>query len=174
MPRRYNINENQKVIGGGVGVEIERKFLPSTREYEGYKSSGGWEICQGYLYSDPDVDVRVRSVASNCTLDFVITIKIATRDVVQRREINIPINKFQAYDFFILAKKFIKKRRIPLLYPDINPPPMVDEFQDELSGLALIEVEFKTKEASKAFIPPEWFGKEVTGDPQYKNAILAR
>jgi adenylate cyclase len=36
------------------------------------------------------------------------------------------------------------------------------------------EVEFKTSKQAKAFSPPDWFGKEVTEDEEYKNAHLAQ
>ena len=31
-----------------------------------------------------------------------------------------------------------------------------------------------TREEALAFQPPEWFGREVTGDPAYTNANLSR
>ena len=49
----------------------------------------------------------------------------------------------------------------------------VDEFTDpELNGLVVAEVEFP--EPDMAFIPPEWFGTEVTGHKQYANASLVK
>ena len=37
----------------------------------------------------------------------------------------------------------------------------------------LVEVEFNSLEEAEAFIPPAWFGEEVTGNKQYSNAQLA-
>lgn len=49
----------------------------------------------------------------------------------------------------------------------------VDSFRGNLDGLALIEIEFDTPEAAKAFDPFSVLGREVTGDPRYRNSELA-
>ena len=46
-------------------------------------------------------------------------------------------------------------------------------FEGPLSGIVTAEVEFDSEEASAAFEPPEWLGREVTGDPKYANESLA-
>jgi len=43
----------------------------------------------------------------------------------------------------------------------------------KLDGLYTAEVEFKSEDISTAFTAPDWFGKEVTEDPGYKNKSLA-
>ncbi|MBP9483819.1 MAG: adenylate cyclase, partial [Negativicutes bacterium] len=45
---------------------------------------------------------------------------------------------------------------------------------NELTGLAVVEVEFDSLEAAASFVPPNWFGHEVTADQRYKNANLAK
>ena len=40
--------------------------------------------------------------------------------------------------------------------------------------LLVAEVEFPSTEASEAFAPPAWLGREVTGDARYANQSLAR
>ena len=50
----------------------------------------------------------------------------------------------------------------------------LDQFHDALEGLVLAEVEFDSEEEMAAFEPPDWFGRDVTGDPAYSNASLAR
>ena len=49
----------------------------------------------------------------------------------------------------------------------------VDIYEGLLKGLATVEVEFSSEVEAKAFDPPPWFGKEVTEDPRYQNAVLA-
>jgi len=36
-----------------------------------------------------------------------------------------------------------------------------------------VEVEFDSEPDARLFVPPSWFGQEVTGDPRYQNAALA-
>jgi CYTH domain-containing protein len=37
----------------------------------------------------------------------------------------------------------------------------------------LVEVEFPSEAAARAFVPPDWFGEDVTGDRRYRNRTLA-
>ena len=43
-----------------------------------------------------------------------------------------------------------------------------------LAGFNYIEVEFSTVEKAEAFVPPEWFGREVTEDVRFSYGTLAR
>ena len=43
-----------------------------------------------------------------------------------------------------------------------------------LAGLRVVEVEFPDDDAANAFTPPDWFGRELTGDARWSNAELAR
>ena len=43
-----------------------------------------------------------------------------------------------------------------------------------LEGLLIVEVEFNSKELANSFVPPIWFGKEVTMDLKYKNETLSK
>ncbi|MCL2484187.1 MAG: hypothetical protein FWD89_00410 [Firmicutes bacterium] len=47
----------------------------------------------------------------------------------------------------------------------------VDVFEDNLSGngFVKIDVEFKAQKESDAFVPPSWFGKEITGTPSERH-----
>lgn len=47
----------------------------------------------------------------------------------------------------------------------------VDEFEGELTGLVLAEIELPNADA--VFSRPSFLGREVTGDPQYYNSMLA-
>ena len=49
----------------------------------------------------------------------------------------------------------------------------LDIFKDELDGLIIAEVEFPSEEEALDFTPPDWFGKDVTGDPKYTNSNLS-
>jgi CYTH domain-containing protein len=50
----------------------------------------------------------------------------------------------------------------------------VDVHRGELSGLCIAEVEFSSEGEAAAFQLPAWFGREVTGEPCWANAALAR
>ena len=50
----------------------------------------------------------------------------------------------------------------------------VDFYEDALAGLRVAEVEFPDEAAAGRFRPLEWFGREITGDPAYRNETLSR
>jgi CYTH domain-containing protein len=50
----------------------------------------------------------------------------------------------------------------------------VDEFQGELSGLVLVEVELPTSDELAAFPMPDFAIREVTSEPEYTGSALAR
>lgn len=49
----------------------------------------------------------------------------------------------------------------------------LDVFHGRHEGLMLVEVEFPNTEEADRFIPPEWFGEDVSQDPCYRNSFLA-
>jgi adenylate cyclase len=49
----------------------------------------------------------------------------------------------------------------------------VDVYAGDHDGLLTAEIEFPSVEASEAFEPPAWLGREVTGDGSYANQALA-
>ena len=49
----------------------------------------------------------------------------------------------------------------------------VDVYGGDLAGLVVAEVEFSSEDESHRFLPPVWFGLEVTGDSRYANRELA-
>jgi CYTH domain-containing protein len=65
----------------------------------------------------------------------------------------------------------IKTRYLVPLSDDLTAE--VDDYAADLAGLMTAEVEFLSAEASAAFVPPEWLGREVTGDERYANRSLA-
>jgi CYTH domain-containing protein len=50
----------------------------------------------------------------------------------------------------------------------------LDIFARELAPLMLAEVEFETEEEANAFVPPEWFGEDVTFSGKYQNSYLSQ
>ena len=50
----------------------------------------------------------------------------------------------------------------------------LDVFEGELAPLQLAEVEFETKEEAEHFVPPAWFGEDVTFSSKYHNSTLSK
>ncbi len=49
----------------------------------------------------------------------------------------------------------------------------LDVYEGALAGLVTLEVEFASEEDARAWTPPAWAGRDVTGDKAYANQTLA-
>ncbi len=143
-------------------MEIERKFI-----FEGELDISELpfeEICQGYVSLDPEVRLRKKGER------FYRTEKSKGDMVRQEKEVEISAEE---YSLEIQNAKgiLIEKNRY---YKDYGKYTVeIDIFKGALCGLKVCEVEFDTEEEAKFFIPPSWFGKEVTWDTRFKNKNLA-
>lgn len=147
-------------------LEIERKFLVSRLPAD-VAEHPSRELRQGYLVATPEgLEVRVRAT------DGVPVLTIKSAGSLTRVEVEVPIGGEQFSALWPLTDgRRIEKRRTR--YPLAGLIAEIDEFAGALAALRLVEVEFASEEAARAFEPPPWFGREVTGDARYKNRNLA-
>lgn len=146
-------------------MEIEKKYLlkelPELEKYECH------EIEQAYLCTDPVVRVRREDDR------YYMTYKGS--GMMAREEYNLPLNP-AAYEH-LSAKadgNVISKKRylIPLEQEGLMAE--VDVFEAPFAPLVMAEVEFASREQAEEFVPPEWFGEEVTFDRRYHNSYMSR
>lgn len=145
-------------------MEIERKYLVKELP-ENLSQYTCKHIEQGYLNTDPVV--RIRRTDDRYTLTY------KGSGLMVREEYNLPLN---AEAFLHMKGKIdgilIKKRRY--LIPYWKYTIELDIFEGELAPLQLAEVEFQTEEEANAFIPPAWFGEDVTFSTKYHNSTLSQ
>ena len=123
---------------------------------------------QGYLAEERDVAVRVRVAGEVATL----TVKAGRGVSRVEVEHEIPLDEAEALWIYTEGRRIDKVRtRVPL---ETGLVAEVDRYEGDLAGLCTIEVEFPTEQAARAFVPPVWFGREVTGADEWTNAALAR
>lgn len=149
-----------------MGIEIERKFLVKNDSWRGSVECE-WRILQGYLATTGTLTVRVRLKEDSAWL----TLKGPPRGLVRSEfEYPIPAEDAEAMLRELVILPVIEKvrYRVPhsLHYWDL------DVFTGDNAGLVLAEIELTREHES--FDLPGWAGIEVTGDPQYSNANLAR
>lgn len=146
-------------------MEIERKFLirrlpEPLNEYPSYK------IEQGYLCTNPVVRIRRQ--------DEEYTLTYKSDGLMVREEYNLPLTK-KSYEH--LKEKIdgilIKKTRYNIPYKN-NLIIELDIFSGHYESLILAEIEFQTEEEAKSFIPPDWFGKDVTFSGKYHNSKMSQ
>lgn len=159
-------------------MEIERKFLIKTlpADLDKYPFL---HIEQAYLNIDPVV--RVRKENDN----YYMTYKGS--GLMAREESNLLLNRDAYYHLRDKADgNIISKRRylIPLEHPGFKEgapmPPEdysltieLDVFDPPFAPLIMAEVEFWNKKAAEAFLPPEWFDREVTYCKEYHNSYMS-
>jgi CYTH domain-containing protein len=152
-------------------MEIEKKYLVCNLP-ENLSSYPSFELEQYYLCTQPTIRIRKKKE------DYILTYKsrIKPADGVEKlcvsEEVEMPLTK-ESYAH--LRKKadgigIIKTRYI---IPYDRYTIELDVFHGEHDGFIMAEVEFETEEESSAFIPPDWFGEDVSGDYHYTNSYLS-
>jgi adenylate cyclase len=148
-----------------MGREIERKFLvvgdawrASARECRPLK--------QGYLAIDGHTNVRVRTDGRLAW----ITVK-GRPDGLVRPEFEYEIPAADADGLLALCQKRVVEKTRHLV-PSGDHVWEIDEFRGRNDGLTIAEIELRREHDS--FERPGWLGAEVTSDPRYLNANLAR
>ena len=144
-------------------MEIERKFQV-LRLPEHLDDCPKQRIEQAYLSADPVV--RIRRLDDS----YILTSKGSGLLAREEREMPLSVAAYRRLLPKAEGTVIEKDRyRIPCGPYTIE----LDVFGGALAPLVLAEVEFPTEEEAAAFLPPAWFGTEVTYDPAYTNAHLS-
>ncbi len=159
-------------------MEIERKFtlkkLPDN--LEAYPCH---IIEQAYLNTSPVVRVRQQDDT------YYLTYKGS--GMMAREEYNLPLDRtsylhlLEKADGNVISKKRyvipIENPQFSSDYIPLSTPELVielDVFAPPFAPLIMAEVEFPDVEMANAFLPPDWFGEDVTMNPEYHNSYMSR
>lgn len=147
-------------------IEIERKFLLSEIPAGLLDGVEGEAIRQGYLIVEKDHELRIRRRASTCWM----TLKQGQGLARKEQECAIEHEQFEML-WPLTTGRRLEKTRYAVKTDDLLLE--IDIFAGSLKPLILMEVEFESIEASRAFAVPDYVAREVTSDGTYKNASLA-
>ena len=151
-----------------MGSEIERKF--TVRSLPGDLDSYRYhQIEQAYLTTEPVIRVRREDDS------FYMTYKGTGGEntSLAHEEYNLPLTAASYEQLCSCASgNVIKKRRILIPYGKYTIE--LDIFDEPFKPLIIAEVEFPSVEEALDFVPPEWFGEDVTDREEYRNAYLSR
>ena len=149
-------------------MEIERKYLIkdihtlpfNLGEYPHY------EIEQAYLNTEPVIRVRRKDN------DYYLTYK--SKGLMAREEYDLLLNK-SAYEHLLEKTdgNILTKTRYEIPLGD-HLIIELDIFHGKFDGLVLAEVEFPSLEEAENFMPPEYFGEDVTFSSEYHNSTLSQ
>ena len=147
-------------------IEVERRFLVRPQLLS-RRLPGGMRIVQGYLSFRPLVRVRLVRRGPRGQPCGYLTVKGRGLRVRQEFEYRIPPAHARAL-LKLCGRMVLQKVRCRV------GPWELDRYLDRLSGLWLAEVELRRSDAPLPKPLPAWLGREVTADPRYTNARLAR
>jgi adenylate cyclase len=148
-----------------MAKEIERKFLLRSEAWRA-DAGAGTPYQQGYLSTDKARTVRVRLAGSRGFLTVKGPTAGATRDEF---EYEIPEADARAMIERLCERLVVKTRH---LVAHRGHTWEIDVFHGANEGLVVAEIELASED--EEFARPEWAGAEVTHDPRYFNANLAR
>lgn len=154
-------------------IERERKFLPDPDDPEVTALLSRTDriddrrIVQGYVIAAGDHgELRLRQVENGADRTRLLTVK--TGRPPAREEVEVQITEAQWTALWpATAGRRIRKTRY--LVPALGHTLEIDRFEEPEKGLVLIEIEFSDDRSAVSFVPPPWFGREVTDDPAYQN-----
>lgn len=146
-------------------MEIERKFIPTDLP-EDLNQFKHHKIEQAYLNTAPVVRIRKQDDA------YFLTYKGG--GMMAREEYNLPLNETSYNHLLTKADgNVITKTRFLIPIHD-GLTAELDIFEGKFAGMLLVEVEFDSIEQANNFVPPEWFGPDVTNDIRYHNSYLSK
>lgn len=147
-----------------MALEIERKFLVDAENLSKIHLTDGEKISQGYLSTDIEKTVRIRTKKNRGFL------AVKTKNIgIVRSEFEYEIPFADAEELLKLcAPKILSKIRYKIEYE--NHIWEIDIFEGKLAGLILAEVEINSPDEFVEI--PSWAGQEVSSDPKYYNVNL--
>lgn len=156
-----------------ISMEIEKKFtIKQIPEHLEQYSKKVME--QGYLCPKPVVRIRKSNEEYILTYKSKIGLEEKKEQNVRVcQEVEVPLDKagYEHLKAKIDNQMVCKTRYIIPLSDGLKAE--LDIFEGYLKGLQFVEVEFPTEEAAEQFVPPDWFGNDVTLDRRYSNNYLA-
>ena len=169
------INEISCFLGELAAYEIERKFIieyPDIAWLESLPNCERVDIVQYYLRSEPDRELRIRKRGTREWNTFYLTEKQidgTRKHLIRRQRISL-----QEYENLLSqvdpSCREIKKTRYCLTYEgqyfEIDVYPCWDD-------QAIIQIELSSEDSPIVFPPQVKVLREVTGDPNYRNAVIA-
>lgn len=155
-------------------MEIERKYAiqEMPKNLEQYKKK---KIEQGYLCHNPTI--RIRKSNENYILTCKSKLGIGEQkngQAIINQETELPLSE-EAYQTLRGKTDGNMIYKIRYLIPLENGlTAELDVFEGVLTGLVFVEVEFPDEKSADAFVPPKWFGKELSGDKRFTNYYLSK
>lgn len=160
-------------------MEIERKFLIDKADLpDDYASYPSHELKQGYILHSPALRIRKTSQDGG---ESTYTLTYKDKGGLARQEINIDLPAEAGEKLFTKCEGHVIDKTRYLIPAGVSDPTSgraltieLDVFHGEFKRLIYAEVEFDSEETAKAYEPPKWFGKDLTGIRGFSNSELSK
>jgi CYTH domain-containing protein len=165
-------------VMAGSAVEIDQGYLTPLEAAAEVRLRKGRELAMKSAGS-PAPGSRVGPDGPKRPYILTVKVELGESDAVSlnRPEYEINLDEAEFDELWPLTKgRRLKKVRTSYAYrsPEVEAAGLcIDDFRGALEGLSLIEIEFDRPEAASSFVPFQYLGPEVTGDPRYRNSELA-
>lgn len=152
-------------------TEHERRFVPKITEFPcNFSDFPRSFIIQAYMEDELRTRIRKEVFYPRNNVEYTRTRKFGNG--ISRPEDEKPITE-KEFDLMISSAAYILiKNRYYIIYEGIDFE--LNIFNNKLETYIQIEKEFDNHEEAVAFIPPPWFGREVTYDESHSNYSLAK
>jgi adenylate cyclase len=150
-------------------IENERSFL--VKRLPDLSDLRKEAIEQHYLPpSQEGIPLRLR--CRNKQFELTQKSDVSPGDMSRKREVTIGLNRAAYEAIRPLAERSLTKTRHIYGLPS-GLAAEIDVFHGPLEGLVMVEVEFPSEEARARFVPPDWFGRDVSQEEWSFNYFLA-
>ncbi|MDO5516214.1 MAG: CYTH domain-containing protein [Clostridium sp.] len=151
-------------------MEIERKWIfDNEKAPENIEVMGEYFYNQAYLSIDPEVRIRKRLKAGEKNETYALCIK--SKGSLERIEVQKELTEKEFSELMIVGKlkeeDFIRKHfyRYKIGQYELTLGRVDSGRKTEF---CYGEIEFSSKDEAESFKAPDWFGREVTDDKNFK------
>lgn len=145
-------------------LEIERKFLVAKLPNNLHQYEKLF-IRQGYISTDPTMRLRQQNDR------YFFTFKGSGN--ISKLEFEYELDEKQFNKLWEKLESSIITKTRYLIPIESGLTAELDIYEDDLDGFINAEVEFSSMDEAEEFIPPKWFGREISMDRRYSNASLS-
>ena len=165
----FNKKDSDIIMAVSSGQEVEKTFIvkemPQLKKEEIADIA---KVIQDYILKDGSGELRIRKVTNKREgTKYDMAVKVGNGMI--RSE----VYKLLTQDEWKQLKLVSKATLIQTLIVPVSNEFVIHIYGGKLKGLVLVEVEFPSVKEANRFIPPYWFGKEVTNDIRFRGKSLA-
>ncbi len=146
-------------------MEIERKFLTKAVPFA-YETYPHKKISQCYISTLPTIRLR--------QMDEMYILTVKGKGHLAKEEFELTLTEEEYTHLKQKAETpVLEKTRYEIALGN-HLIAELDIYAGHLQGLMTTEVEFSSVAEAEAFVPPDWFGMDITNDIRYKNTNLSK